>query len=428
MEEHLHRHRHTDMISVEDALEHILKFCSVLSPEAKPISDALGQVLAENIVGRFDMPRWDNSAMDGYAVRANDIKAATNQSPTVLKVVGTIAAGDVPHKTVESGTAIRIMTGAPIPTMADAVVPFEDTDELERKSTTEIGIQLSVRSGSNIRAQGRDIKKGQPVIDQSKVLKAADIGVLASLGYSKVQVVKRPTVGILATGDELVDPKEPLEPGKIYNSNSYSIAAAVQASGGIPWMLGIASDTRHSISSMLDKGINGADILITTAGVSKGDYDLVKNVLTEHGKIELWSVRMRPAKPLAFGLLNASEGRRMPILGLPGNPVSSLVAFEQFGRPALRKMMGFVNHGRPRVQAILEDAIVNSDGRRQYARVIITKRDGTYYARLTGDQGSNILTSMSLANGLAICPEETPRKEIGETIDVEMLEWPVSYV
>ena len=428
MEEHLHRHRHTDMISVEDALEHILKFCSVLSPEAKPISDALGQVLAENIVGRFDMPRWDNSAMDGYAVRANDIKAATNQSPTVLKVVGTIAAGDVPHKTVESGTAIRIMTGAPIPTMADAVVPFEDTDELERKSTTEIGIQLSVRSGSNIRAQGGDIKKGQPVIDQSKVLKAADIGVLASLGYSKVQVVKRPTVGILATGDELVDPKEPLGPGKIYNSNSYSIAAAVQASGGIPWMLGIASDTQHSISSMLDKGINGADILITTAGVSKGDYDLVKNVLTEHGKIELWSVRMRPAKPLAFGLLNASEGRRMPILGLPGNPVSSLVAFEQFGRPALRKMMGFVNHGRPRVQAILEDAIVNSDGRRQYARVIITKRDGTYYARLTGDQGSNILTSMSLANGLAICPEETPRKEIGETIDVEMLEWPVSYV
>ena len=416
------------MISVEDALEHILKFCSVLSPEAKPISDALGQVLAENIVGRFDMPRWDNSAMDGYAVRANDIKAATNQSPTVLKVVGTIAAGDVPHKTVESGTAIRIMTGAPIPTMADAVVPFEDTDELERKSTTEIGIQLSVRSGSNIRAQGGDIKKGQPVIDQSKVLKAADIGVLASLGYSKVQVVKRPTVGILATGDELVDPKEPLGPGKIYNSNSYSIAAAVQASGGIPWMLGIASDTQHSISSMLDKGINGADILITTAGVSKGDYDLVKNVLTEHGKIELWSVRMRPAKPLAFGLLNASEGRRMPILGLPGNPVSSLVAFEQFGRPALRKMMGFVNHGRPRVQAILEDAIVNSDGRRQYARVIITKRDGTYYARLTGDQGSNILTSMSLANGLAICPEETPRKEIGETIDVEMLEWPVSYV
>ena len=320
------------------------------------------------------------------------------------------------------------MTGAPIPTMADAVVPFEDTDELERKSTTEIGIQLSVLSGSNIRAQGRDIQKGQPVIDRTKVLKAADIGVLASLGYSKVQVVKRPTVGILATGDELIDPREPLEPGKIYNSNSYSIAAAVQASGGIPWMLGIASDTRHSISSMLNKGIDGADILITTAGVSKGDYDLVKNVLTEHGKIELWSVRMRPAKPLAFGLLNASEGRRMPILGLPGNPVSSLVAFEQFGRPAIRKMMGFVNHGRPRVQAILEDAIVNSDGRRQYARVIVTKRDGTYYARLTGDQGSNILTSMSLANGLAICPEETPRKEIGESIDVEMLEWPVGYV
>ena len=161
--------------------------------------------------------------------------------------------------------------------------------------------------------------------------------------------------------------------------------------------------------------------------MSKGDYDLVKNVLAEYGKIELWSVRMRPAKPLAFGLLNAPEGRRMPILGLPGNPVSALIAFEQFGRPTLRKMMGFVNNGRPRVQAILEDPIVNLDGRRQYARVIITKREDTYYARLTGDQASHILTSMSLANGLAICPEETPRKEIGETIDVEMLEWPVGY-
>ena len=161
--------------------------------------------------------------------------------------------------------------------------------------------------------------------------------------------------------------------------------------------------------------------------MSKGDYDLVKNVLAEYGKIELWSVRMRPAKPLAFGLLNAPEGRRMPILGLPGNPVSALIAFEQFGRPTLRKMMGFANNGRPRVQAILEDPIVNLDGRRQYARVIITKREDTYYARLTGDQASHILTSMSLANGLAICPEEIPRKEIGETIDVEMLEWPVGY-
>ena len=415
------------MISVEDALEHILGFCSVLSPELKPISGALGQILAEDIVGRFDMPRWDNSAMDGYAVRANDIKAATNQSPTVLKVVGKIAAGDVPHRTVETGTAIRIMTGAPIPTMADVVVPFEDTDELERKSGTEIGIHLPVPPGSNIRVQGTDIKMGQTIIDRSKVLKAADIGILASLGYSEVQVVKRPTVGILATGDELLDPKKTLEPGKIYNSNSYSIAAAVQASGGIPWMLGIANDTRQSIGAMLDKGIEHADILITTAGVSKGDYDLVKNVLAEYGKIELWSVRMRPAKPLAFGLLNAPEGRRMPILGLPGNPVSALIAFEQFGRPTLRKMMGFVNNGRPRVQAILEDPIVNLDGRRQYARVIITKREDTYYARLTGDQASHILTSMSLANGLAICPEETPRKEIGETIDVEMLEWPVGY-
>ena len=415
------------MISVEDALERILGFCSVLSQEIKPISEVLGQVLAEDIVGRFDIPPWDNSAMDGYAVRAKDIETATNESPVVLKVVGMIAAGDVPDRTLESGVAIRIMTGAPIPMMSDAVVPFEDTDELERKSVTEIGIELSVPSGGNIRALGGDIRQGQTVINQRKVLKAADIGVLASLGYSAVQVVKRPTVGILATGNELVDPKDPLKPGKIYNSNSYSIAAAVEASGGIPWLLGIANDTSKSISSMLDKGIERADILITTAGVSKGDYDLVKNVLAEHGKIELWSVRMRPAKPLAFGMLNTPSGGQIPILGLPGNPVSSLVAFEQFGRPALRKMMGLLNHDRPRVQAILEDSIVNSDGRRHYARVIVTKRAGICYARLTGDQSSNILTSMSQANGLAICPEDTPQKEIGETVDVQMLEWPESW-
>jgi len=211
---------------------------------------------------------------------------------------------------------------------------------------------------------------------------------------------------------------------QIYNSNSYSVASAVRVAGGVPNRLGIARDTVESISQGLQEGIETADVLITTAGVSKGDYDLVKDVLAQYGKIELWSVRMRPAKPLAFGVLRGGKGQKIPLLGLPGNPVSSLVAFEQFGRPALLKMMGRSDVQRPTVQAVLEEPIYNYDGRRVYARAIVTKHDGTYHAKLTGDQSSNLLTSMSRANGLAICPEDVSMKDTGEVVTVQMIDWP----
>ena len=418
------------MISVEDARERILGFFSQLGTEERAISDALGQVIIEDIVGPFDVPPWDNSAMDGYALRAGDIDNAHPDAPVTLKVIGSIAAGEMPSESVKQGAAIRIMTGAPLPDGADAVVPFEDTDEGERgmggQTPNEISVRIPVPPGGNIRPAGGDISAGETVIEAGAVLRASEIGVLASLGFGTVKVIRRPVAAILATGNELIEPTEPYQPGKIYNSNSYGVEAAVHAAGGIPKRLGIARDTVESISSALQKGMAEADVVISTAGVSKGDYDLVKDVLAQHGRIELWSVRMRPAKPLAFGMLSEDGGRQIPLLGLPGNPVSSLVAFEQLGRPAIYKMMGRNDFERPTVQAVLEEPIHNHDARRVYARAIVTKRNGTYYARLTGEQGSNVLTSMSRANGLAICPEDDPVKEAGEVVTVQMTDWPES--
>ena len=416
------------MISVEDARERILGFFSQLETEECAISNALGQVLTEDIVGKFDVPPWDNSAMDGYALQAPDIADAHPDAPVTLTVIGSIAAGDVPSQSVRQGAAIRIMTGAPLPDGADAVVPFEDTDEGERgmggQTPDEISVRIPVPPGGNVRPAGGDIAAGTTVIEAGTVLRASEIGVLASLGFGTVKVIRRPVAAILATGNELIEPSEPYQQGKIYNSNSYGVAASVYAAGGIPKRLGIARDTVESISAALQEGMAEADVVISTAGVSKGDYDLVKDVLAQHGRIELWSVRMRPAKPLAFGMLSGDDGRQVPLLGLPGNPVSSLVAFEQLGRPALYKMMGRSDFERPTVQAVLEEPIHNHDARRVYARAIVTKRNGTYFARLTGEQGSNVLTSMSRANGLAICPEDDPIKEAGEVVTVQMTDWP----
>ena len=414
------------MLSVEDARERILSFFDVLDPEGKPVLEALGQVLAEDVTGTFDIPPLDNSAMDGYAVQAADVLGAGVSSPALLEVVGYIAAGQLPDKEVSSGEAIRIMTGAPVPTGADAVVPFEDTDEVERResgaSMAEIGVHVPAEPGSNVRSAGRDVRSGDLVLDRGMVLRPPEVGVLASLGYATVKVVRRPKVAVLATGDELLPLGADYSEGKIYDSNSYSIASAVARAGGVPVMLGIAGDNIDDLIGKIEQGLL-TDMLVTSAGVSKGDYDIVKDILAERGSIDFWSVRMRPAKPLAFGWLNGPEGRRVPHLGLPGNPVSALVAFEQFGRSAIHRMMGLGDRPVPTVDAVLDDPIVNNDGRRVYARAIVTRRNGRYHARLTGDQSSNLLTSMARANGLAICPEDAPRKEAGEVVAVQMLDW-----
>ena len=415
------------MLSVEDALERILGHFSVLEAEERPLLEALGQVLTEDSTAGHDIPPLDNSAMDGYALRAASVERASPQTPVELRVTGYLAAGDLPSKRVEDGTAIRIMTGAPIPPGADSVVPFEETDEIERRgsgaSMDVIGVKTQVPKGADIRPAGQDVRRGDRVLAAGTTLRPSEIGVLASLGFDSVRVVRRPVVGVLATGNELLHAGDEYSAGMIYDANSYSVAASVRRYGGIPRMLGIARDNLDSMNSKLEEGLE-SDLLITSAGVSKGDYDMVKDVLAQHGEIDFWSVRMRPAKPLAFGVLRAGDGRGVPHLGLPGNPVSAMVAFEQFGRAAIHKMMGKSGFLKPRIRAVLDEPIYNTDGRRVYARAVVTKQNGAYHARLTGNQSSNLLTSMAGANGLAVCPEDLPMKDAGEVVEVLMLDWP----
>jgi molybdopterin molybdotransferase len=415
------------MIGVEQALNKILNYVHVLEDEQSPILDCLGQVLAEDVYSSINVPPLDNSAMDGYAVQSRDTRGASRQSPRFLRVIDTVSAGSIAECEVEPGTAVRIMTGAPIPKGADSVVIFEDTDETQRQgSSTEIGILRQAEAGLNIRRAGEDITQGSIVLSQGAVLRPSEVGVLASLGRTTVRVIRRPTVAILATGDELVDINQPLPTGKIYNSNTYSLAALVRRYGGIPKILGIALDSEHSVVARLCQGLD-ADMLITTGGVSAGDYDVVKDVLAKQGEISFWTVRMKPGKPLAFGTIKgvskAGIARNIPHLGLPGNPVSSMVTFELFVRPAILKMMGKKNLTKPTIEAVVENSVVNRDRRRIFARVIVEKRRGQYFARLTGPQGSGILTSMTLANGLMVIPENKTEVVAGDIVQVMMLDW-----
>ena len=425
---HSHGHRHVDedMLSVEEAYERIMASFRPLEAEEKPLLECIGQVLAEDISSPLALPPLDNSGMDGYALRHGDIAGASQENPKNLRVIGVVAAGQMPDKSVAPGTAIRIMTGAPVPGGADTVVPFEETDEVQRKREgkplDQVAIFADLPVGCNVRPAGEDVSRGALVLEKGTVVRAAEIGVIASLGLDQVKVIRRPVVAVLATGDELENLGTPLSGGKIYDSNSFSVAASVLASGGVPKILGIARDNLADLNAKLE-ATAGTDLVVTSAGVSKGDYDIVKDVLNQRGEMNFWSVRMRPAKPLAFGHLRGPGGENIPLLGLPGNPVSAMVAFEMFARPAIRTMLGKAKIPRPVVEGVLTGPIHNDDGRRVYARVEVELKDGKYQATPTGPQGSNILTSMSKANGLAICPEDLPGKKAGEQVQIIMLDW-----
>jgi len=415
------------MISVEEALERILGRVDILNEEERPILDCLGRVLADDVYSDIDVPPLDNSAMDGYTVQSRDTHGASQQSPRFLRVIDTVATGSISSLELKSGTAMRIMTGAPIPKGADSVVRFEDTDEAQRKGhPNETGILVEVKPGKAIRRAGEDITRGSLVLNQGVTIRPPEVGVLASLGRSVVKVIRRPRVAILATGNELVDITQPLPTGKIYNSNTYSVAALVQRYGGIPKPLGIALDSEDSVVARLRQGLD-ADMLITTGGVSLGDYDVVKDVLAKQGKMDFWRVRVKPGKPLAFGMTKGHDQAggvtSIPHFGLPGNPVSSMVTFEIFVRPAILKMMGKKNLTKPTIEAVIEEPIKNTDRRRVFARVVVEKRGGQYFARPTGAQGSGILSSMTLANGLAIVPEDKPEVKKGDVVQVMMLDW-----
>ena len=419
----------SEMISVENARERILAFVSRLGVERRPLAEALGQVLAEDIVAPFDIPPLNNTAMDGYAVRAADTTGASETEPKRLRVIADLAAGYVLDTPVGPGEAVRIMTGAPLPPGADAVVPFEETDERLRdpgeqaRKAAEVVVYKAAGVSANVRFRAEDVSAGQTVLQSGRVVRPSEVGVMASIGLSEAPVYRRPVVAILSTGDEITPPGEPLLPGRIYDSNAHSIAALVKKCGGVPRMLGIARDTIDDLTAKIHEGLD-ADMLVTSAGVSRGDFDVVKDVLAREGAINFWTVRMRPGKPLAFGAFRAPDGRQVPHLGLPGNPVSSMVSFELFGRPALFKMLGRRDWQRPLIKAITRDRVENTDFRRFYARCIVTLgEDGRYYADLTGPQGSGILTSMSAANALTVIPEDQPAAEPGDEIEVMMLDW-----
>lgn len=392
------------MISVEEALDRILDRVSPLGTEQADLLSALGRVLAEPIVAHVSIPLWANSSMDGYALRSRDTETATTERPAQLTIAGRIPAGRAAQKPLGPGEAVRIFTGAPLPPGADGVIPQE---EVEVKGS-EVRVPRPVSRGEFVRPVGEDLTAGETVLSPGTQVGPAEIGLLATLGRSRVEVYRQPRVAIVSTGDEIVDLGERLGPGQIQNSNTYSLMAQVFETGGIPQNLGVVPDRLEAIEERFRWGLS-LDMLISSAGVSVGDYDYVREALTRLGaELHLWQVAMRPGKPITFG---TAGGR--PIFGLPGNPVSAMVTFELFVRPALRKMAGHAQLRRPQVLARAATAIPNPGRRRGYLRVTVEHRNGEHWARLTGDQGSAILRSMVMADGLAVVPPDTTVLEGG---------------
>jgi molybdopterin molybdotransferase len=402
------------MIPVKEARDIVLEQVPLLGTEKVDLYSALGRVLAEDIQASYDVPPHDNSAMDGYAVRAEDVRQASKENPVVLEVIEDLPAGYVSKHRLETQQAIRIMTGAPIPEGANSIVRVEDT---ERAEGNKVRIFKAVPPHYDMRMAGEDIRKGEKILQKGKLIRPAEVGLLASIGKSHIQVYQRAQVAILSTGDELVDIDEPLQPGKIINSNSYSLAALVLETGAIPIQLGIARDSREDLEAKFAAGVR-ADVIISSGGVSVGDYDLVKDILSGSGsEMQFWKVCMKPGKPQAFGTI---QGK--PTFGLPGNPVSSMVSYEIFVRPALLKMMGHTHIYRAVVPATIEEEIKKRDERKHFVRVVLRHENGKYLASTTGAQGSGILSSMSKANGLAVIDEKRMRVNAGEEVPVMVLD------
>lgn len=408
--------------SVEEAQEEMLRHFAPLGSEIVPLRNALNRTLAQDIRADGDIPPFRNSAMDGYAVRAADL-ARPDGAPLVLQVIGEVPAGGVATRPVVPRTAMRIMTGAPLPDGADTVVPFEETDEGrpdQLRTPGQVRIFSAPEQGANVRAAGEDMRAGTVALACHTPISPSAIGLLASLGLAQVPVYRRPRVAILATGDELVDVDQQPGPGQIRNANGYANAAQVLAAGGEVLQLPIARDTEAEVRAQLEAGFAwNADLFLTSGGVSVGDYDVVKKVLQSMGEMQFWRVRMKPGKPIAFGHIAGT-----PLLGLPGNPVSAMVCFELFGRPALLKMQGRSALFKPVVTATFEGRLRDRADRRQYVRVRVEQQGAQFIARLTGEQGSGVLSSMLHADGLLIVPEGMTEVEPGARLQVLMLHWP----
>lgn len=401
------------MRSLTDARRDVLAAVPALPVVSVGLFEASGLALAQPVIAGHDVPPFANSAMDGYAVRAEDVQGA----PVVLEVIEDLPAGYVASLSVRPGTATKIMTGAPMPAGADAVVPVEDAEQ--RDAT--VSIRSAVVSGSNVRAAGGDVAAGTKIFEAGQRLGAAQLGVLASVGVSTPAVRRRPRVAILSTGDEVVDPAVvELQPGQIRDSNRVVLNCLLQEFGADVLDLGIVPDDAALLRATLDKASDQSDVIVTSGGVSMGEYDLVKTVLRDLGEIDFWQVAMQPGKPFAFGLLNG-----VPFFGLPGNPVSVMVAFEQLARPALLHMMGATNLFRPRVQGRLLQAVETNPDRAVFLRVKATLDEGgRWVAGLSGGQLSNMLSGVAYANAFAVSPVGTGAIAAGDEVDLEMFTWP----
>lgn len=413
------------LLSVAAAQARILSRFQPVETEVLPLDRCAGRVLAADIIAS-DLPLFDNSSVDGFAVIASDLAAASEAEPRTLEVVADIPAGSNPTVRLEPGQAARIMTGAPLPDGADAVVMVEDTDVGVRSAGTAAPLRIqahkAVRAGENVRRRGMDIKRGQKVLFSGQALRAQDLGLLAMLGVASVAVFRRPRVALLSSGDELLAVDQPLTPGKIRDTNSYTLRALIAQAGSEVLPLGVAPDRREAVKFLLDQAAGmAADVIVSSAGVSVGALDFIKEVVEADGSLDFWRVNMRPGKPLAFG-----DYRNIPFVGLPGNPVSAFVGFEVFVRPALQRLAGMRGPGgeavppRRRAQVQLEEAI-ESDGRESYLRAVVREQDGMLTARLTGHQGSGNLLSLVQANALLIIPAGVKSLAIGAQAEAWLL-------
>jgi molybdopterin molybdotransferase len=413
------------LLSLEEALGRMLAGLQVLPEERVPLADSVGRVLAAPIVSRLALPPWDNSAMDGFAVRASDVADATADQPVTLRVIGEIAAGHEPTQDVTPGTTLRILTGAVVPRGADAVVPVELTNA-ERgmaELPAEVAVHRGVSTGESIRRVGSDVRAGDEVLSAGTSIDAASLALLAATGWNSVAVTVRPRVAILSTGDELVPVGSRLGPGQIYDSNSPAVAAHVYAAGGEPIALGTARDSLAEVVAALTPALATVDAIVVTGGVSVGARDVVKEAFAEIGQVDLWRVAVQPGKPLAFGRAPRTRGEGEVLLfGLPGNPVSSFVTFELFVRPVIRALLGRRDPlERRRRYARLAQPVQKSPGRRAFLRVKLEPdpdRPAGSLARLAGGQGSHVLSALAHADGLAVVPEDRDELPAGAEVEV----------
>ena len=410
-----------ELMSVAEARQKMLRAFSALTPEFVELDQAYGRVLAEAVRAIHDFPHFDNSSMDGFAVRHEDTTAASPSAPVSLTVISDIPAGTVSSLTLGHGQAMRIMTGAPMPAGADGVVPVEETILPESYTGNSMGypvrITKAVHAGENVRARGGDVHAGEVVLEAGRWLKAHDVGLIAMLGWREVTVHRRPVIAVLSTGDELIPPGSAWSPGKIYESNIYMVGTMVEKYGGKLVSLGIAPDQPEAVKSALDRAVEQqVDLILSTAGVSVGEFDYVRRVVEAYGSLEFWRVNMRPGKPLAFGWY-----RGVPFAGLPGNPVSAFTGFEVFVRPAILKMLGVRGLQRKTIRVKTLERIV-SDGRESYVRAIVEPEADEWTARVIPNQGSGNLRSLVQANALLLVPSGVKSLPIGALVDAWLLD------